>query len=92
MRVNNTLKAGDILYRVDPSKLSVKVFRVYRPEEDKRRHDVATTYENFWIEEGEHKCFLLSLTSEEYPFRFKGRLYFLTEDDATNYIKTQIGM
>lgn len=88
MKIKNALKVGDILYRVDPRKLSVKVFRISHPNEV--YNYATTTYENFSLE-CEKKRFQLPL-SKIFPFEFKGLLYFLDEDDAINYIKTQIGM
>lgn len=88
MRIKNALKAGDILYRVDPKKLSVKVFRISRPDEV--YNFTTTNYENFSLE-CDKKRFQLPF-SKIFPFEFKGLLYFLDEDEAINYIKTQIGM
>lgn len=91
MGIKNALKAGDILYRVDPKKLSVKVFRISQLEDKlNRRSQVTTTYENFFIESSEEKR--IQLPIDDFPFEFRGRLYFLSEDEANNYIKTQIGM
>lgn len=89
MGIKNALKVGDILYRVDPRKLSVKVFRINGPNEV--YNHTTTTYENFSLE-CEKKWFQLPLEKIPFPFEFKGLLYFLCEDDANNYIKTQIGM
>lgn len=88
MRIKSALKVGDILYRVDPRRLSVKVFRIIPKEV---YNFAATDYENFCIE-CEKERFQLPLRNILFPFEFKGLLYFLREDDANNYIKTQIGM
>ncbi|MBK5719939.1 hypothetical protein JGH11_03550 [Dysgonomonas sp. Marseille-P4677] len=88
MSLKVALKVGDILYRVDPRKLSIKVFKIISPDE---KRDVVTTYENFNLEKDERKRFI-QLAIEKFPFEFKGLLYFLTEDEANRYIKTQIGM
>ncbi|WP_029903969.1 hypothetical protein [Prevotella sp. 10(H)] len=87
MRIKGALKAGDILYRVDPRKLSVKVFRIGYSDE---RKQAETTHENFFLDKNERKQ--LQMPIEKFPFEFKGLLYFLTEDEANNFIKTQIGM
>ena len=42
MKLKVTLKVGDILYRVDPRKLSIKVFRITPDEEI---NYTTTTYE-----------------------------------------------
>lgn len=89
MKMENALKAGDILYRVDPRKLSIKVFIISGPDEI--YNFTTTTHENFSIE-CEKKWFQIPLNNDPFPFEFKGQLYFLCEDDAKNYIKTQIGL
>lgn len=88
MRIKETLKVGGILYKVDPRRLSVKILRVFSSEEKK---DTTTTYENFNLERAERKHFI-QMVIEKFPFEFKGSLYFLSEDEANIYIKTQIGM
>ncbi|MDU1889218.1 MAG: hypothetical protein E6767_00890 [Dysgonomonas sp.] len=91
MGMKDILKAGDILYRVDPKRLSVKVFRISQLEEKLNKlFRISTSYEDFSIERGEQKQ--IQLPVDQFPFEFNGRLYFLTEDEANNYIKTQIGM
>jgi hypothetical protein len=87
MRVKDALKTGDILYRVDPGKLSITVFRVSSPDEVVNY--TTTNYENFSLA-CEKKRF--SLSCDKFPFEFKGLLYFLSEDEANSFIKTQIGM
>lgn len=87
MRIKEALKAGDILYRVDPRMLSIKVFRVSSPDEVVNY--TTTNYENFSLA-CEKKRF--SLPFDKFPFEFKGLLYFLSEDDANSFIKTQIGL
>lgn len=86
MRLQGTLRVGDILYRVDPQRLSVKVFWISNADEQQ----IPTTHENFVMEKKESRSFPMPV--EKFPFEFKGLLYFLTEDDANHYIKTQIGM
>jgi len=88
MRIKYALKVGDILYRVDPKRLSVKVFRI---TPDEVYNFTTTDYENFSVK-CEKERFQLPLRNILFPFEFKGLLYFLREDDANNYIKTQIGM
>lgn len=87
MRLKGTLRVGDILYRVDPKRLSVKVFRISNADE---KQQTPTTHENFVMEKRESRSFPMPV--DKFPFEFKGLLYFLTEDDANHYIKTQIGM
>jgi hypothetical protein len=87
MRFNGILNVGDILYRVDPKILSVNVFRINNVDEKQQE---PTTHENFVMEKKESR--LIPMLIEKFPFEFKGLLYFLTEDDANHYIKTQIGM
>ncbi len=88
MRIKETLKVGEILYKVDPKRLSVKILRVFSSEE---KAESVTTYENFSLERVERKRFI-QMVIEKFPFEFKGSLYFLSEDEANIYIKTQIGM
>lgn len=92
MRIKDALKlkAGDILYRVDPRKLSIKVFRISSPDEI--YNFTTTTHENFSIECEKKRFHLpIGIGKISFPFEFKGLLYFLCEDDANDYIKTQIG-
>jgi hypothetical protein len=89
MGVKNALKVGDVLYRVNPRKLSVKAFTINAPEEV--YNFTTTTHENFSIE-CEKKHSQLPLDKVSFPFEHKGLLYFLCEDEANNYIKTQIGL
>lgn len=86
MKLKVSLKVGDILYRVDPKKLSIKVFKVTPDEEV---NFTTTTYENFSLT-CEKKRFQLPF--DKFPFEFKGLLYFLQEEEAKLYIKNQIGM
>ncbi|MDR1882751.1 MAG: hypothetical protein LBR26_08220 [Prevotella sp.] len=87
MKLTETLGSGDILYRVDPKKLSVKTYRISHADE---KEQTPTTYENFVMEKKERKP--VWIPGKKFPFEFRGSLYFLTEDDANHYIKTQIGM
>ena len=87
MKLKSSLKAGDILYRVDPRKLSVKVFKI-RSSDDVYNY-ATTTYENFSIECSK-KPFQIPL--DNFPIEFKGLLYFLSEEEANDFIRTQIGM
>ena len=89
MKIKNTLKTGDILYRVDPKKLSVKVFTINHLNE-KLEHSETTTHENFAIEKKEQKLFQMAI--DKFPFEFKGLLYFQSEDEANHYLKMKIGM
>ncbi|MDR2947904.1 MAG: hypothetical protein LBV71_01720 [Prevotella sp.] len=86
MKLKVTLKVGDILYRVDPRKLSIKVFRITPDEEV---NYTTTTYENFSLPCEKRR---FQLPFDKFPFEFKGLLYFLKEEEANDYIKTQIGM
>lgn len=87
MRIKDALKVGSILYRVDPRRLSVKVFVV--SGSDEVYNYTTTTHENFSLE-CEKKRFQLPF--DKFPFEFKGLWYFLTEDDANDFIKAQIGL
>lgn len=87
MILKGALKVGDILYRVDPRRLSLQVFRINNADE---KQQTPTTHENFVIEKKESGSIPMLL--DKFPFEFKGLLYFLTEDDANHYIKTQIGL
>lgn len=82
-----TLKAGDILYRVDPRSLSIKVFEISSPDEI--YNFTTTTYENFSMD-CEKKRF--QLPEGLFPLEFKGRWYFLTEEEANSFIKSQVGL
>ncbi|MBB4036248.1 hypothetical protein GGR21_002149 [Dysgonomonas hofstadii] len=83
-----TLKAGDVIYRVDPRSLSIKVFKISAPDEV--YNFTATTYENFSMV-CEKKRFQLP-KNLLFPLEFKGRLYFLTEQEANSFIKSQVGL
>ena len=87
MRLRDVLKVGDILYRVDPKKLSIKVFKIDSPDEVV--NFTTTNYEDFSVT-CEKKRF--SLPFDNFPFEFKGFIYFQSEDEANNFIKTQIGL
>lgn len=78
---------GDILYRVDPKQLSVRVFKIGKPDEV--YNYTTTTYENFTIE-CEKKRF--QVPCDKFPFEYKGIWYFLSEDDANSFVKAQIGL
>ena len=82
-----TLKAGDTLYRVDPKSLSIKVFRISGPDES--YNFTTTTYENFSIDCVKKR---FQLPQGLFPLEFKGLWYFLTEEEANNFVKTQIGL
>lgn len=86
MKLEVSLKTGDILYRVDPKRLSINVFKIVPDEEV---NFTTTTYENFSLT-CEKKRFQLPF--DKFPFEFRGLLYFLNEEDAELYIKNQIGM
>lgn len=85
--VKDVLKVGDVLYRVDPKKLSMKVFVVSGSEEV--YNYTTTDYENFYVKCNK-KRFQIPL--DEFPCEFRGLWYFLTEEEANNFVKTQIGM
>ena len=87
MRLRDVLKVGDILYRVDPKKLSIKVFKIDSPDEVV--NFTTPNYEDFSVT-CEKKRF--SLPFDNFPFEFKGLIYFQSEDEANNFIKTQIGL
>lgn len=87
MRLKATLKVGDILYRVDPRRLSVKVFEIWKTDEV--YNHTTTTYENFSLE-CEKKRFQLPF--DRFPFEFRGLWYFLSEEEANDFVKAQIGM
>jgi len=82
-----TLKAGDILYRVDPRSLSIKAFRISSPGES--YNFATTTHENFSMDCVKKR---FQLPQGIFPLEFKGLWYFLTEEEANNYVKTQIGL
>ncbi|GEM_PF-1101864 len=88
MKIGEALKVGDILYKVDPKRLSVKTLEILSSEEKK---DTVTDYENFDLERKNRKRFI-QMRIEKFPFEFNGSLYFLNEDEAIDYLKTQIGM
>ncbi|MDR0824769.1 MAG: hypothetical protein LBN74_06710 [Prevotella sp.] len=86
MKSKVTVKVGDTLYKVDPKRLSINAFRIFS---DEKINFTTTTYEDFSLSCEKRR---LQLPFDQFPFEFKGLLYFLNEDDAKNYIKTQIGM
>lgn len=85
MYIKNALKVGDILYRVDPRKLSVKTFVISSPDEIVNH--TTTTYENFSLQ-CEKQRFQIPL--EKLPCEFKGLWYFISEDEANNFVKAQL--
>lgn len=87
MKAGGTLKVGDILYRVDPRKLSVKIFKISGSNEV--YNYTATNYEDFSLQCNKKR---FQLPFDKFPFEFRGLWYFLTEDDANDFIKAQIGM
>ena len=87
MKKERMFKVGDILYRVDPRKLSVKVVKIYNVDET--YNYTTTTYENFSIE-CEKKHFRIPFN--KLPFEFKGLWYFLCEEDANSFLKAQMGL
>lgn len=78
------LKVGDILFRVDPKKLSVKIFKV---EKSGDINYTTTTYENFSLECNKRR---FQLPFDEFPLEFRGFWYFLSEDEADEFIKAQL--
>lgn len=86
MRIKAALKVGDILYRVDPKKLSVKVFKIWKADE---YNYTTTTYENFSLECNKKR---FQLPFDKFPFEFRGLWYFLSEEEANDFVKAQIGM
>lgn len=87
MIMEANLKVGDVLYRVDPRKLSMKVFVVSGSEEE--YNYTTTDYENFDVK-CDKKRFQIPL--DGFPCEFRGLWYFLTEEEANDFVKTQIGM
>jgi len=87
MKTSATLKAGDILYRVDPKSLSVRIFEIGKPNE--LYNYATTTYENFSLDCVKRR---FQLPNGIFPLEFKGFWYFLTEEDANHFVKTQVGM
>lgn len=85
MDLRNALRVGDILYRVDPRRLSVKIFKISSPDEFV--NFTTTTYENFSLK-CEKQRFQIPL--DKLPFEFKGLWYFLSEDEANSFIKAQL--
>ncbi|NDV97363.1 hypothetical protein D0T84_21040 [Dysgonomonas sp. 521] len=86
MKIKNVLRVGDVLYRVDPRKLSIRAFKIVP---DEVVNFIATNYEDFSLKCEKRR---FQIPSNKFPFEFKGLLYFLTEDDANEYVRTQIGM
>lgn len=87
MNVRDALKVGDIIYKVDPQKLSVKTFKISSPDEIV--NFTTTTYENFWLQ-CEKQRFQIPL--EEFPCQYDGYWYFMSEDEAMGFIKAQLEM
>lgn len=85
MKTKAALKVGDILFRVDPKRLSVKVFKVAKSNEV--YNYATTTYENFSIECEKRR---FQLPFDEFPLEFKGFWYFLSEEEANDFVKAQI--
>jgi hypothetical protein len=86
MKIKNVLRVGDVLYRVDPRKLSIRAFKIVP---DELVNYIATNYEDFSLRCEKRR---FQIPSGKFPFEFKGLLYFLTEDEANEYVRTQIGM
>lgn len=82
------LKAGDVLYKVDPQSLSIKIFKIGEPDEI--YNFTTTTYENFSMD-CEKKRFQLPKRLS-FPLEYRGRWYFLTEEEANSFVKSQVGL
>ena len=49
----------------------------------------AATYENFSLECNKKR---FQLPFDKFPFEFRGLWYFLSEEEANDFVKAQIGM
>ncbi len=85
MKASKKVKAGDILFRVDPQKLVIACANVvevsdgYVSVTEKSRSSV------------ESKA-LKRIESDKFPTEYDGILYFKTKDDAEKFVKTQVGI
>lgn len=89
MRANDNfkIKAGDILYRVDPQKLIItraNVVEVSGGFGSVTRENRTSFHEKFKS--------LIKIALDRFPSEYNGILYFRTEDEAEKFVKTQIGL
>ncbi|GAB6012147.1 hypothetical protein [Viscerimonas tarda] len=85
MKTRMNLRKNRILYRVDPKKLSIRIFnKIYSFNRQIR----ISTREKAQLEEDEK---LEIFSSDTFPVEFGGIWYFDSEDEALNFVKRQIG-
>lgn len=87
MLLQKALKGGDVLYRVNPKNLSMKVF-VVSGSEDVYNY-TTTNFEDFSLKCEKKR---LQIPLDEFPCEFRGFWYFLTEEEANGFVKAQIGL
>ncbi len=87
MRANENIKAGDILFRVDPQRLVITRANVVEVKDgygSVSRENRTSFHERFKA--------LIKIALDKFPSEYNGILYFKTEEDAERFVKTQIGL
>ncbi|PXV64437.1 hypothetical protein CLV62_11081 [Dysgonomonas alginatilytica] len=85
MKTNDTrkIKEGDILFSVDPQRLVIATTNVTQV---KNGYGKVSVHHTSYLEEEE------SIPIESFPVECHGLLLFKTQDEAEEFIKTQIGI
>lgn len=84
MKTNNMkkIKEGDVLFSVDPQRLVIATTNV---REVKNGYGKISVKNTSYLQEE-------SISIEEFPVKCHGLLLFKTQDEAEEFIKTQIGL
>ncbi len=82
-------RGADVMYRVDPKKLSIRLCYTSETVESGDRY--TTNYENFSFEVVKMKPDVPAKIGE-LPAFVDGVFYFGTEEEAQDFIRKQIGM
>ena len=80
--------SADVLFMVDPKKLSIKVCQI---SQSRDRSEYTTTFENFSYERVKIKPEIPDQIGQ-LPACINGQFYFKTEEEAQEFIRRQIGM
>lgn len=88
MKTRDMLKIGDNLFSVDPLMLRITKFIVTEIDSLVGNAVLSSEIIGNW----KNKQVQIQITISEFPVECNRLLYFKTEDDATKFVKTQIGM
>lgn len=86
-RTKSAKGSVDVLFMVDPKRLSIKVCHI---SHSKDRTEYATTFENFSYERVKIKPEVPDQLGQ-LPTCIDGQFYFRTEEEAHEFIRRQIG-